>query len=142
MKKAELNLRHRLRDAMNGSWLLTWHEDRHINPGVPDLSFVMKKGNCETGWIELKAEREYDSKGKVNFCVEPSQIDWIERHRERVPIFFMVAVGEDWFLLSGIWSKHLQNVTRDDLYQGAIAHGTLDTLRDVTAPLIARTTRK
>ena len=59
----ESKLRRSVDSRMAGSWLFTWHEDREISPGVPDLHYVMKPtgeiGDIGTeyrvGWLELKA---------------------------------------------------------------------------------------
>lgn len=90
--KAELEFRRTLSDAMKGSWDLTWHEDGRVNPGVPDLSFVMKGDGYETGWIELKAV--FDTEPPFAWALEQSQHSWIMKHLGRIPIFILVASGD------------------------------------------------
>lgn len=80
---------------------MTWHEDRQVSPGVPDASYVMAGGDYETGWLELKAELPMD---KIKFELQPAQHDWISRHHSVVPVHFLCAVGDYWFILDG--SKH------------------------------------
>jgi hypothetical protein len=105
--KLELKLRRDLKSRMGGHWLLTWHEDKEISPGVPDASYVMlssstipaTKPGFETGWLELKACEEPKGDASLNFQIEPSQHQWIGAHSGRVPIHFLVAVGEMWFFI-------------------------------------------
>lgn len=97
----ELALRRDLNKAMSGYWVLDWHEDREINPGVPDISFVMRGGKCETGWIELKAIRRPVSQ-LYSFKLEPSQPPWFREHHDVVPTFFYLRVeGVADFLVPG-----------------------------------------
>lgn len=122
-KTAEFVLRDDLKKAMSGLWLMTWHEDREINPGVPDISYVMLGGNYETGWLELKAvtEMEISRAGKVRFHVEPSQHQWISRHDQKIPIHFLCAVGERCFLLHGSAHELIDRPLRvDELHSAAI----------------------
>lgn len=82
---------------MAGQWNMTWHEDREISPGVPDLSYVMRGGDYEMGWLELKAGKDFE--------VESSQHRWIQRHLGLIPIHFLVALGDYWVLVDG--TRHL-----------------------------------
>jgi hypothetical protein len=98
----ELELRGNVAEVMEPFWHLTWHEDRSVSPGVPDLSFVMKGGGYETGWIELKAESEPSEPYRsTRFKLKPAQHRWIEIHRRLIPIFFLLEVGEVWYLVEG-----------------------------------------
>lgn len=83
---------------------MTWHEDREISPGVPDCSYVMKGGNHETGWLELKAVADTET---VRLKVEPSQVRWIEAHCGICPVHVLIAVGHYWHLVDG---KHIQEL--------------------------------
>lgn len=145
--KTELALRHKLKAQMKGQWLLTWHEDRHINPGVPDASFVMKgaglngKGH-ETGWMELKAIHGLDSVGMARFKVEPSQIEWVRNHGELIPCFFLVAAGDVWWLMDWTWHSSLANIHDSHLFQYCAAHGTLGTLGDVLPGVLSQLTSR
>lgn len=80
--------------AMSGAWIMTWHEDREINPGVPDVSYVMTCGEYETGWLELKAIRYDSKKEKHKFTLEPSQHSWIQAHCKRVPVHLLLCLGD------------------------------------------------
>jgi hypothetical protein len=104
MKTPEGQLRDRVADALMGYWLLTWHEDKEINPGVPDISFVMLAPECETGWLELKAVHEAPT---FKFKVEPSQHQWIRAHCQRIPVCFLVAVGDNWYIVPGHYHARL-----------------------------------
>lgn len=139
---SEFELRHKLRDAMKGLWRLTWHEDRHINPGVPDISFVVLGHDCETGWLELKATSKLPPSGRLKFTVEPSQIEWIRDHNPLIPIRFLVRVEYEWFLLDGEWAAFLGDTTYTRICDGCLARGILDDLREqLPEHLIAATKR-
>lgn len=97
--KAELKWRRELAQEMKGLWRLTWHEDAHVTPGVPDISYVISAGSHETGWLELKATDETEK--RIEFVVESSQHDWIARHCWLVPVHFLVAGPEYWWLIHG-----------------------------------------
>lgn len=98
MSKMELEFRKELVDAMGGTWTPTIHVESHLNPGVPDLSYVMTKSGCETGWLELKALP--DSK-MVTIKVERSQHQWMAAHAHRIPAHFLILVGEWCYLVHG-----------------------------------------
>ena len=80
---------------------MTWHEDREIAPGVPDISYVMKGDNCETGWLELKAEDAPTAMGRVSFKLRPQQHWWTEEHHSVCPVHFLCAVGGAAYLVPG-----------------------------------------
>lgn len=101
---------------------MTWHEDREVNPGVPDLSYVVKPGNFETGWLELKRvlpspatcdARPQTSRHtprpdeKIKFELEASQHQWISQHHHRVPVHFLLGYGAEYYLLDGRFHRDL-----------------------------------
>lgn len=90
MKKPESVLRNDISAAMRAYWVMDWHEDREINPGVPDLSFIMY-GDCEMGWIELKAI--HPSMSSYRFKFEPSQFNWFRSHCDLIPLFVYLRVN-------------------------------------------------
>jgi hypothetical protein len=98
---------------------MTWHEDREISPGVPDLSYVLLGDDCETGWLELKATL---SPGKsVTFKIEPSQHRWIRMHLGRIPIHFLVAWGDQWYFIDAKHHERLAlSITKAELAAIAI----------------------
>lgn len=98
MSKLELAFRKELIKEMGGTWTPTIHVESHLNPGVPDLSYVMTKLGCETGWLELKALE--DSK-MVTIKVERGQHDWMAAHAHRVPAHFLILIGDWCFLVHG-----------------------------------------
>lgn len=103
----ELRLRREMAAQMKGKWRLTWHEDRHVNPGVPDASYVMlKMGRHQTGWLELKAIWDPGDKS-FQFTLEPSQHRWIGDHLSLIPIQFLVAVGDTVYLVDSRWHERL-----------------------------------
>jgi hypothetical protein len=93
---------------------MSWHENRGISPGVPDLSFVMRGGSFETGWLELKAEEPKN--GYIRPKVQTSQIAWIEDHCEHIPVYILIAVADSWHLVHGSYIQELaQKITLDRL---------------------------
>ena len=100
MKPAELRFRHWLGPKMADQWMMTWHEDRHISPGVPDLHYVMGIGH-RVGWLELKA---LDA-GMINgykIRVEPSQHQYIRRWLPFMSIHFLVRIKRHIYLIDGV----------------------------------------
>lgn len=99
---SELKFRHIVRDAMEGRWMMTWHEDRHISPGVPDLHYVVLDDGLDhrVGWLELKSiSTELTAQHRIK--VEPSQHQYIRRWRPVMPIHFLVRVKQNIYLLDG-----------------------------------------
>lgn len=129
MNKRELEFRKSLIREMGGRWLVAIHVENHLNPGVPDLSYVMVAPGHETGWLELKATY-HSAKGKpLQFAVEPSQHAWMMRYAHRVPTHFLIKVGPAYHLIDGI--KHnalVAPITEEDLMRLAIASFTDNTL--------------
>ena len=104
---------------MHGRWLLTWHEDKEITPGVPDLSYVMLGPGHETGWVELKAEPPGKS---AKFKIESSQHQWMTPHVHRIPIHFLLAVGDEWFFVCACHHVRLtERITVEELTNIAVA---------------------
>lgn len=92
--REEIEFRERLRALLMGAWIPTWHEPTiGSSVGVPDCSFVMKKGNCETGWAELKVARSVRG-GKLVVHIEPSQHQWMYNHANLVPCVFLIEIPE------------------------------------------------
>ena len=96
----EMEFRKDIGQWMKGRWRMTWHEDREINPGVPDISYVMLPRDYETGWLELKAIRQPKT-DNYKFTVEPSQHEWISLHAGLVPVHFLMRAGEHIWLVEG-----------------------------------------
>ncbi len=126
----ETVLRRTVKNNMSGTWEMTWHEDRLVSPGTPDISFVMLADDCETGWLELKAIAATDKKWQ--FKLEPSQPTWIDRHFERIPVYLLVAVGRYCWLLEARKYRLLQrHVTEDILTKACLAHFDFSDMRRV-----------
>jgi len=102
MNKRELEFRKDLAAGMAPFWSLTIHVENHLNPGVPDLSYVMHDPKCETGWLELKAI-EYQSSNRhwPGIKIEPGQHRWMRTHAKRVPGHFLVLFNNLMFLVPG-----------------------------------------
>lgn len=142
IRKLELELRHELRDSMKGFWELTWHEDREVSPGVPDVSFVMRGPGVEyeTGWLELKAD---SPKAKnPNFTPEPSQHEWMARHAHLVPVYFLCSHGIYCYLIAGIYHGFLASaLTQQQLDELPRATFLRKHMRDVLPPLLRSFTK-
>lgn len=87
---------------------MTWHEDREITPGVPDLHYVMvsMEHNHRVGWLELKAIDTQITKSQ-RVGVEPSQHQYLRKWCPVMPIHFMVRVQEQIFIIPGKYSREL-----------------------------------
>jgi len=101
MKKQELTFRQNLVKLMGGRWIPSIHVENRLNPGVPDLSYVMYGAGHETGWLELKAT----TRSAMKFEVEQSQHQWMFKHAHRVPAHFLIEVKAGprsvYYLVSG-----------------------------------------
>lgn len=116
MNALELEFRKDLIRQLSGLWHPTIHMENNLNPGVPDLSYVMLMGDCETGWLELKAEKEPHDGNKIRFGVERSQYSWMRKHSTRVPAHFLMSVGVMIYMLPGQFANVLsESVTHQDL---------------------------
>lgn len=105
----ETKLRSYIIDPMKEHWMMTWHEDREITPGVPDLHYVMKGDPGEVfrvGWLELKAIDTRITKTQ-RIGVEPSQHQYLRRWVAHMPIHFMVRIQEQIYIVPGMWHREL-----------------------------------
>lgn len=105
-KLPETKLRQYIEPRMRDQWMMTWHEDREITPGVPDLHYVMKGAPGEkyrVGWLELKAIDTKMSKSN-RIGVEPSQHQYIRRWDEHMPIHFLIRIQDRIYVVPGKYS--------------------------------------
>lgn len=125
--------------------MMTWHEDREITPGVPDLHYVMKNADHpwgqRVGWIELKAlDKQLTPSQKL--CVEPSQLQYIRRWRDYMPIHFLVRIQERVYVIPG---KYADNVARAqcraDLAIIADIQFDVDQMEEMLPPFLREQTR-
>ena len=129
MNKLELRFRKDLITRMGGRWLAAIHVENHLNPGVPDLSYVMVAPGHETGWLELKASMRPAKVKTVSFKMEPSQHQWMIKYAHRVPTHILAKVGDAYYLIDG--RAHVQlaePVSEDDLKRMCVAFFNEDTL--------------
>lgn len=137
----ETKLRRAVDKAMEPYWEMTWHEDREITPGVPDLHYVMLGDTPHrVGWLELKAIDTQITKSQ-RVGVEPSQHQYLRKWAGLMPIHFMVRVQERIFIIPGSFSRELSMAScRGDLAvisyiqfdQSEIADYLPKFLRDIT----------
>ncbi|MGL5176580.1 MAG: hypothetical protein ACRC8N_00510 [Aeromonas veronii] len=139
-----------LSKLMKGHWEMTWHEDREISPGVPDLHFHMNEvqgdvacgGRYEfrIGWLELKSVDE-DVSPSNRIGIEPSQHAYFRRWFNRMDMFFLVRVKRQIYLIPG--EKHsalafagsteeVANLSVANFPQEEIGHHLPDVLRNMT----------
>jgi len=98
---------------MAGYWLPTIHVESNLNPGIPDLSYVIPSHNCDTGWLELKA---VEPASVLRITVEPSQHQWMKAHCTHVPAHFLIQVGQKMYLIEGKHhSRFLESVPPAEL---------------------------
>lgn len=98
MTPRELKFRKKLIDTMGGRWYPAIHVENHLNPGVPDLSYVMVANGHETGWLELKS---VSVAAALAIKVEQSQHMWMDKVAGRVPCHFAIEVGTDVYIVNG-----------------------------------------
>jgi len=122
MNQRELAFRKDLIARMGGRWYAAIHVENHLNPGVPDLSYVMVAPGHETGWLELKATTRAIKHKNLQLKVEPSQHQWMIKYAHRVPTHFLIKVSDHYYLVSGTKHTHLADaVTEADLIRIAAA---------------------
>jgi hypothetical protein len=92
---------------MTGQWMMTWHEDRGISPGVPDLHYVMLGDDkYRVGWLELKSiDREITATSRIK--IEPSQHQYMRRWLPHMPIHFLVRANKIVYLVDGKYAAAL-----------------------------------
>lgn len=100
------------------------HEDK-LTAGIPDCSFGAAGVN---GWVELKT---YDCwPRKINdplafTDLKPEQRNWAtKRGRAGGRVWFLVEVGEDWFLISWKYARRLGTMTREQLLEASDIFGS------------------
>jgi len=141
MNKLELEFRQHLQKQMSGFWQLTLHENKLVNPGVPDLSFVMFGGECETGWLELKAIKAESH--MLKFKVESSQHSWMRLNAGMVPAYFLLSVNSEVFMVPGTLHTMLANpVDRQDLIDVSTAHMHRDRIREFLPSVLSIATTR
>lgn len=114
-KLPETKLRDYIKPRMDEDWMMTWHEDREISPGVPDLHYVMKGSPEEkyrVGWLELKATDSRLTRSQ-RIGVEPSQHQYLRRWLPYMPIHFLVCVQTHIYVVPGEYSKELATASSD-----------------------------
>lgn len=140
---AEMVFRKEVAEVLNhGDCLFTWHEDRGISPGVPDLHYVCKGlGFCgyQVGWLELKAISKFGAGKRIH--VEPSQHQYMRKWGDLMPIHFLVKVEKAVYLIPSNASREISSAL-DGSYLAAAAdniftigvdfHTLPETLRNIT----------
>lgn len=106
MVARELNFRKDLMDRMASYWKAMVNVESHLNPGVPDLAYVMNGSVHETGWLELKAPAKL-----VDTKIERSQYVWMDNWGGRVPSHILINAGEWCYILDGRLCRKFENVS-------------------------------
>jgi hypothetical protein len=128
---------------MNGIWRATIHVENHLNPGVPDLSYVINTSTREheTGWLELKALKHDQKIQKLKFTLEPSQHVWIQTHCPLVPVDLLVSFGDTCWLVPGLAHAQLNTaLSFSDLNAISIVGFQKQAMRRVLAEHLSRLT--
>lgn len=143
MSKRELAFRKDLIARMGGRWVVAIHVENYLNPGVPDLSYVMVALGHETGWLELKATTKPARGKSVAFKIEPSQHMWMAKYAHRVPTHILAKVGDLYYLVDG--GRHARlagSVSEDDLIRECLAVLSDDTLVQELTTILSRLTQR
>lgn len=139
----ETKLRHSIIHPMKEHWMMTWHEDREISPGVPDLHYVMKGAPGEkyrVGWLELKAiDTRITTTQRIG--IKPSQHQYLRRWLPYMPIDFLVRIQTRIYVVPGMWARELSQACCDtdmkllssiDFEQSQLASVLPQFLREIT----------
>lgn len=111
----EQKFRDYLEPRMRDHWMMTWHEDRQVSPGVPDLHYVSLPeggdlGKFRVGWLECKAiDKDISIRNKIG--VEASQHQYIRRWDAHMPIHFLIRIVDRVFVIPGRWHKELPDAS-------------------------------
>ena len=136
---AETEFRKEVNATISEECLFTWHEDRIISPGVPDLHYVCKNGNFRVGWLELKAIRKFGDGKKI--LIEPSQHQYMRKWGAAMPIHFLIKVGKSIYLIPSNASREISLATEESYLAAASVskftmgddfHMLPHTLREIT----------
>lgn len=119
----EQKFRDYLEPRMREHWMMTWHEDRQVSPGVPDMHYVPIEdgGNFRVGWLEVKAiDKHIGPRSKIS--VEPSQHQYIRRWGIYMPIHFIICIIDRVFVIPGRYHQDIPN---------AICYADISALSDI-----------
>jgi len=128
---------------MKNHWDMTWHEDRGVSPGVPDLHYGFKKDDqghrYRIGWLELKASAVKLSKSN-RITVEASQHQYIRRWIDIMPIWFLIRVEKWIYLVPGRCHEEIPYIEDAKMFncmgqyfeQNRIAEVLPDLLKEIT----------
>jgi hypothetical protein len=144
MNASELRFRRLLKPVMEEQWMMTWHEDRGISPGVPDLHYVVFGDNpngYRVGWLELKSiDREIGKASRIK--VEPSQHQYIRRYLPYMPIHFLVRANKVVYLIDGKYAAALPLLdSPNSICAISLAHFDQDHIAVDLPPLLRNITR-
>ena len=124
MIKTESDMWGALRSHIGGAWRPQRHESHGMGPGIPDLSFVMRGKEYETGWLELKLVEKLKETGNDIRHFTKAQEQWLLEHALLgVPALLLLheASTGEWFWFSGSDIGFVQGSTRSEL-EGLATH--------------------
>lgn len=90
-----------LKKAMQGRWTAQRHSDIDFNPGVPDISFVMKERKGVTAWCEMKVWEPKDKNYRLKHYTEHQKEWMMEQHHMGVPVSVLLDVQTGYHLFVG-----------------------------------------
>lgn len=100
----EQKLRDYVEPRMRDHWMMTWHEDRQVSPGVPDAHYVMSPRH-RVGWLEFKA-LDADITPRNRVTVMPSQHQYLRRWCPYMPIHFLIRIVDRIYIVPG--ERHME----------------------------------
>jgi hypothetical protein len=144
VKFPETKLRQYIQYPMAEHWMMSWHEDREITPGMPDLHYVMKgppDQKFRVGWLELKAIDTRITKSQ-RIGVEPSQHQYFRRWTPHMPIHFMVRIQTRIYIVPGAWARELSQACCDtDMKVLSLIDFEQSQLAEILPPFLREITR-
>lgn len=100
------------------------HEDKFTS-GIPDCSYAGPNGE---GWVELKTYDNWprEPSEALKFTdLKPTQVNWaMKRIKAGGTVWFLVEVGNDWFLIDGKHSRNFGSMPKWQLLARSELHGT------------------
>lgn len=140
----ETKLRQYIVAPMKEEWMMTWHEDREISPGVPDLHYVMKGLPGEqfrVGWLELKAI-DTNITASQRIGIKSSQHQYLRRWCEHMPILFLVRIQNWMYVVPGAYHAELSMASCEtDMVLLSLINFEQTQLQEVLPPFLRDLTR-
>lgn len=113
-----------LKKVMLSHWTAQRHSDIDFNPGVPDVSFVMKEMRGITGWCEMKVWEPKDKYYRLPHYTE-HQKEWMtEQYEIGVPVSVLLDTQDKYYLFTGKYILVPGSCLPDEYCNYAVWSGT------------------